>query len=171
MTASSPPDILILGVGNILLCDEGVGIRAVEHLEHRYVFPAQIELVDGGTSGMELLPALEGRTHVFIVDAVHNKDLPPGGVISVDLSQSPGYFRHRISPHQLGLSEVLAVAEISETLPPSITLLGIRPECLDTGLSLSPTVQNGLEEVIDTLVNSLHELGLPPLPRNQEQSA
>lgn len=168
MTHPSQNNVLILGVGNILLSDEGAGVKALQLLEDRYTFPPQVELLDGGTSGLELLPALDRRTHVFIIDAVHQTELPPGGVTRVDLSESPGYFRQKISPHQLGLSEVLAVAEMSGTLPPNITLLGIRPLSLETGLDLTETVRDGLEKIIEFLAGDLSELGLPPIPREHE---
>ena len=161
-------NILILGVGNILLSDEGAGVRALELLQQRYTFPNQVELLDGGTSGLELLPALDHRTHVYILDVVQQKDLSPGQTTIVDLAQSPGYFRQKISPHQLGLSEVLAVAEMSGTLPPNITLVGIRPLSLETGLDLTETVQDGLEKMIEFLVSDISELGLNPILREQE---
>ena len=165
MTQTSQPNILILGVGNVLLSDEGVGVRTIEQLEQRYLFPAQIELLDGGTSGMELLPALDTRTHLFIVDAVHQENLHPGGMIRVDLSRSPGYFRNKISPHQLGLSEVLAAAEMNDALPGHITLFGIRPKSLKTGLQLSEEARQGMEQAIQAIAASLHELGMKPQPR------
>jgi hydrogenase maturation protease len=89
----------------------------------------------------------------------------------VDLARSPGYFRQKISPHQLGLSEVLAVAEMSGTLPPHITLLGIKPLSLETGLDLTQTVREGLEKIIEFLVSDLSELGLPPNPRKREDES
>lgn len=164
-------NVLILGVGNILLTDEGAGVRALELLDNRYTFPPQVELLDGGTSGLELLPALDHRTHVYIIDVVQQKDLEPGQIMILDLVQSPGYFRQKISPHQLGLSEVLAVAEMSGSLPPNITLLGIQPLHLDTGLELSETVRNGLENVLEFLADDLSRLGLPPAPREQENES
>jgi hydrogenase maturation protease len=165
MTHTTSPNILILGVGNVLLSDEGAGIKALHLLESRYLFPPQVELLDGGTSGLELLPALDHRSHVFIIDAVHQKDLPPGGVIRVDLSQSPAFLRQKISPHQLGLSDVLAVAEMSGNLPPFMVLLGIQPLNLDTGLELSKPVRNGLEQIIESLLNALADEGMSPIPR------
>jgi hydrogenase maturation protease len=114
---------------------------------------------------MELVPALDTRTHLFIVDAIHQEDLTPGGMISVDLSRSPGYFRNKISPHQLGLSEVLAAAEMNDALPGHITLFGIRPQSLETGLQLSEQAKLGLEEAVQAIVASLHALGIQPRPR------
>lgn len=170
MRHPSQANILILGVGNILLTDEGAGVRALELLEDRYTFPPQVELLDGGTSGLELLPALDHRTHVYIIDVVQQKDLKPGQIMILDLAQSPGYFRQKISPHQLGLSEVLAVAEMSGSLPPNITLLGIRPQSLETGLELTQTIRDGLENIIQFLVGNLSELGLPPIPREEQET-
>ncbi|MFP4035522.1 MAG: hydrogenase maturation protease [Desulfovermiculus sp.] len=171
MRHPSQANILILGVGNILLSDEGAGVRALELLEDRYTFPPQVELLDGGTSGLELLPALDHRTHVYIIDVVQQKDLDPGQIMILDLARSPGYFRQKISPHQLGLSEVLAVAEMSGSLPPNITLLGIRPQSLETGLELTQTIRDGLENIIQFLVDDLTKLDLPPIPRIQENES
>jgi hydrogenase maturation protease len=165
MTQHEQANILILGVGNILLSDEGIGVRAIEALEKGWIFPAQVELLDGGTSGLELLPALDNRTHMFIIDAVHKEDLLPGDMITLDLSQSPGYFRHKISPHQLGLSEILAVAEMTNALPPNITLFGIQPLSLETGLELSAEARQGMDRAVQSVIHDLQGLGLPPWPR------
>ncbi len=158
-------NVLVLGVGNILLSDEGAGVRAVERLQQRYCLPEGLEVVDGGTSGLDLLPLIEGRSHLFIMDALASKGQQPGEVQRLDLSASPGYFRQKISPHQLGLSDVFAVAELSGTLPQRILLFGIEPQELSTGLSLSPEVAAGLDAAVDLLLCELQALGLRLEPR------
>jgi hydrogenase maturation protease len=158
-------NVLILGVGNILLSDEGAGVRAVERLQERYLLPPGLELVDGGTTGLDLLPLIEGRSHLLIVDAIASRDKRPGSVVRLDLSGSPGFFRQKISPHQLGLSDVFAVAEIEGTLPKHILLLGIVPQELSTGLSLSPAVAASLDAIADRLAAELQGLGLKLEPR------
>jgi len=158
-------NVLVLGVGNILLSDEGAGVRAVERLQERYLLPPGLELVDGGTTGLDLLPLIEGRSHLLIVDVTTSQNRQPGSVKRLDLSGSPGYFRQKISPHQLGLSDVFAVAELEGTLPKQILLVGIVPQDLSTGLSLSPAVAASLDAVVDLLAAELQGLGLELEPR------
>ena len=152
-------NILVLGVGNVLLADEGAGVRAVERLQQQYVFPSQVELIDGGTMGLDLLGYLDDKTHLFIVDAILSAQ-PPGSVIIEKLLDPPAYFRQKISPHQIGISELLAVAAMQGCLPPAITLFGIVPLDLATGLDLSPEVNDAVAQVVLAVVKELALLGV-----------
>ncbi|OGQ86550.1 MAG: hypothetical protein A2512_04385 [Deltaproteobacteria bacterium RIFOXYD12_FULL_56_24] len=152
-------NILVLGVGNVLLADEGAGVRVVEQLQRRYVFPPQVELIDGGTMGLDLLGYLDDKTHLFIVDAIISRK-PPGSVVIEKLSDPPAYFRQKISPHQIGLSELLAVASMQDCLPPDITLFGIVPLDLATGLEMSCEVSRAVEQVVLAVVKELALLGV-----------
>ncbi|MDU7506316.1 MAG: hydrogenase maturation protease, partial [Clostridia bacterium] len=96
--------ILVLGVGNILLSDEGIGVRVIEALEQRYVMPEGVEVLDGGTAGMELLEAMANRTHLIIVDAIVSRKSEPGALLILRDEEVPVLFNNKISPHQLGLS-------------------------------------------------------------------
>ena len=98
---------LILGVGNILLSDEGVGVRVVQELEKRPEIQPHFDIIDGGTCGMELLDAMANREHLIIVDAVlANKQ--PGEIVVLHDEQVPTFFSRKISPHQLGICDVLS---------------------------------------------------------------
>ncbi len=152
---------LILGVGNILLGDEGIGIRVVEELENRYAFPEEVTVLDGGTAGIELLGYIEGRDLLILIDAMR-ADLPPGTVFKVEGEDVPKRFMTRISPHQIGLSDLLAAGILSEHIPKRITLFGIEPEQMATGITLSPTVEDSLEKVIGAVLAELKEAGYPP---------
>lgn len=152
-------DILVLGVGNVLLADEGAGVRAVEQLQRQYLFPSQVELIDGGTMGLDLLGYLDDKSHLFIVDAVVSSK-PPGSVVIEKLLDPPAYFRQKISPHQIGLSELLAVAAMQDCLPPCITLFGIVPLDLSTGIELSPEVNAAVGHVVLAVVKELGLLGV-----------
>ena len=143
----------------MLLSDEGAGNRAVEELQHRYRFPPEVEVVDGGTMGLDLLPYLDDRTHLFIVDAVKSGNAP-GVTVRIELDNPPAYFRNKISPHQLGLSEVLAVATLTNSLPPKIVLFGIEPKDLSTSLEMSPEVEKNIGTLADMIVDELTTLGL-----------
>ncbi len=162
----SEPTILILGVGNILLGDEGAGVRAVELLQERYLFPDQVELVDGGTAGLELLSYLDGKEEMIIIDAIIG-DEPPGTVKKMVLDDPPAFFQNRISPHQLGLSEMLSCAAMTDSLPDHISLYGIIPVTLETGLELSEAVARAVEDISLQVIADLRELGVD-VARQQE---
>jgi len=164
------PPILILGVGNVLLRDEAVGVRAVEELERRYVFPPEVELLDGGTSGIELLRHLEGRERLILLDAVRSGH-PPGTVLRMEGEDVPKKFMTRISPHQLGISDLLAAAQLTDELPPELLLLGVEPERMDMALGLTPAVAAGLERLLDRVLEELRRLGVAPRPRAKARDA
>jgi hydrogenase maturation protease len=105
-------NVLVLGIGNVLMMDDSVGVRAIEELQRRYHFPDGVELLDGGTSGIELLSHIEGRDNLIIIDALKSGH-SPGTVVRVEGEDVPARFMTRISPHQLGLSDVLAAATIA----------------------------------------------------------
>ncbi|MFW6054529.1 MAG: HyaD/HybD family hydrogenase maturation endopeptidase [Thermodesulfobacteriota bacterium] len=152
--------ILVLGVGNILLSDEGVGVRAVQRLEEEYVLPPEVEVLDGGTSGLELLGYIEHRERLFLIDAVHKQGLQPGSTFRKVLQDPPAYFQQKITPHQLGLSDVLAAAALTESLPEQITLYGIVPKNLETGLELSAEAARGVEKILNMILKDLKEVGI-----------
>ena len=150
--------VLVLGLGNILLRDEGVGVRVIEGLAERYVLPAEVEIVDGGTSGMDLLDTIAGCDHLLICDAVR-VDAPPASVIKLCDAQVPALFRNRFSPHQLGVADVLATLILTEETPVSITLIGIVPSDLELGLELSPEVAVAANRAVEGLAAELRGLG------------
>lgn len=152
-------NVLILGVGNVLLADEGLGVRVVQNLQSRYDFSGEVEIVDGGTMGLDLLAYLDDRTHMFIVDAIRSEK-EPGTVSRIELDDPPAYFRSKISPHQLGLSEVLAVAAIHGNLPDKIVLFGAVPKNLFTGLELSQEAAGSVLQLSRLIVDELRQMGL-----------
>lgn len=131
--------ILVVGLGNILLRDEGIGVRVIEALQHRGDLPAGIELVDGGTSAMDLLDTLAQAEHLIIIDAVRG-GRAPGSLVRIAGDAVPAFFQTKLSPHQVGLSDVLATLRLMEQEPKTVVVLGCEPETLETGLELSPTV-------------------------------
>lgn len=153
-------NVLILGIGNLLLSDEGLGVKVVEDLLSRYRFPAEVTVVDGGTMGLDLLSYLDGRTHLFIVDAIRS-EREAGAVVRLELDDPPAYFRTKISPHQLGLSEVLAVASLTGNMPGKIVLFGGVPKDLSTGLELSAEAAGCVPRLSGLIVDELKALGLP----------
>jgi len=157
-------NVLVLGVGNVLLRDEGVGIRAVGELGRRFCLGEGVELLDGGTAGIELLRFLEGKEHLILIDAIRAGH-PPGTVLRVEGEDVPKTFTERISPHQIGISDVLASALLTDALPRSIVLFGVEPADLTTGIELSPVVEAALDKLVGAVAAELRGLGFPAAER------
>lgn len=149
---------LVVGLGNILLRDEGVGVRLAERLLERYEVPCEVEVLDGGTSGMELIHTIADRDALIVCDAVAS-DLPPGTVLRIAGDELPAFFRTKLSPHQLGLSDVLATLSLLDRMPPRVVLIGIVPEDLELGIELSPRIESAMEEALEMLVAEIETLG------------
>jgi hydrogenase maturation protease len=157
-TEGGPMNVLVVGVGNVLMGDDGVGVRVVHEIRRRFHLPEGVEVLDGGTSGLELLSYFSDRELIIIVDAVKS-GLPPGTVVKVEGEDVPARFMTKISPHQLGLSDVLAAARISEKLPKKMALFGIEPKRVELRLDLSEEVEMNFEKLIDTVRNELEHSG------------
>jgi len=151
--------VLILGLGNLLLRDEGVGVHVVRALSERYELPDGIEILDGGTSSSELLDALSGREHVIVCDAIRS-DARPGTVQRIDGAALADFFATQISPHQLGLSEVLASLELLGERPKRLTIIGVVPKDLSIGTELSEAGKRGVEQSIALILEDLAALGV-----------
>ncbi|GAB4532065.1 MAG: HyaD/HybD family hydrogenase maturation endopeptidase [Anaerolineales bacterium] len=145
---------LVLGVGNILLSDEGFGVRAVEHLARTHNLPSDILALDGGTLGMDLLYYLEGIDNLLLVDAVQ-ANRPPGTLVRMSGDEVPSFLSLRVSPHQMGIPDMLAAARLTGCYPQNIVLWGAQPASLDVGLELSPSLHSRLDETRDHLLDEL----------------
>ena len=156
-------DILVLGIGNVLLTDEGIGVRALKELERRYIYPENVELLDGGTAGIELLRHIRNRDYLIIIDAM-KWNQKPGTVGRVEGEDVPAAFRTRISPHQLGLSDLLAAAMLTDELPKNLVLFGVEPESLDIGLDLTETVEASLEKLTGAIIDELRSIDCTVVP-------
>lgn len=151
-------EILVLGLGNCLIEDEGVGIAAIEYLQNHYDFPDEIELLDGGTSGMGLLDDLRSREHVIVLDAVRTGH-KPGELVVLKHEQVPAFFRSKVSPHQLALSDVLAVLTLTDEQPRKLSVIGVEPVSLKTRIGLSDLVKKQLKPMVAELILQLNEAG------------
>lgn len=133
-------EILVLGLGNILLGDEGVGVRVVERLLEQYDFPEGVRVMDGGTLGLDLLPYVEGASRLLVIDAVQARK-PPGALVRMVGDEIPIFLdASKVSPHQEGLQDLLAVAVLKGYLPEEVVFWGAQVESLGVGLELSEPV-------------------------------
>lgn len=149
--------VLIMGIGNILLRDEGVGVRAVEAMQ-TLELPDDVELIDAGTGGADLVDIMAHRRKVIVVDAIEGR-ASPGTIFRLsgeELLPEPGA---AISLHQLGLVESLFMAEQLGCAPREVVVFGVQPGQIRAGLELTPEVASALPKVIDAV---LAETGQPP---------
>lgn len=151
--------IVVLGAGNILLSDEGVGVRVIERLPLAYSLPPEIELIDGGTCGMEMLEDLEDLDALILVDAIRGGQAP-GTPIRLAGDAVPVFFKTKLSPHQIGLSDVLATLELVGKAPKYTTILGIQPVSLALGMELTPEVDSRVPELMRLVIDELALLGI-----------
>ncbi len=151
----------VLGIGNVLMGDDGVGPYTVKMLEARYKFPKQVELQDVGTPGLGISSVFSDYEAVILIDAVNAKKNP--GEVKVyrkdELVLVP--VKQRISPHDPALVEALLFAELSGKCPKEVLLVGIVPETCELGCGLSAAVQAGVETAIGLVLVELEQLGAP----------
>lgn len=139
---------LVLGLGNTIMTDDGVGPKVIELLQSGgCAFPPEVELLDGGTLGLDLLPYLEDVQRLIIVDAIET-GAAPGRLIRLDGEDVPVALATRLSAHQMGLKDLLAVAELMGCLPEKIVLVGMQPACLELGTELSPALALNLPKLV-----------------------
>ena len=152
--------VLIFGAGNLILSDEGFGVHFVKYMEEHYQLPENVEIYDGGTLGIMVTHKFEEADKVFLVDIV---DAPgePGEIRRYDkddimLSRLPV----KMSPHQIGIQEMLFISELRGAAPADLTFYGIIPSSLDPGDELSPPLQKGLPMVAGAIRNELRKAGI-----------
>ena len=143
--------------------DDGAGVRAVQRLAAGHSFPPGVRLLDGGTLGLDLLPFLEGLDRLLIIDALETGG-PPGTIARLTGEMIPVAFETRLSPHQMGLRDLLAVSDLMGNRPPAMTLLGVQPETIEPGTDLSPPVESALDILVEMALRELRGWGIAALP-------
>lgn len=150
--------LLVLGLGNLLLEDDGVGSAAVARLADGYEPPADVRVLDGGTLGLSLLPYLEDADAVILVDAV-KADAPPGALVRLDGDEVAPAVATRLSPHQVGVADLLDGARWLNRYPRQVVLLGLVPQSMELSVGLSPRVGSALPALVDRIVAEASALG------------
>jgi len=139
---------IVLGLGNTLQTDEGLGVHALKALEEQLGPQGDLEYVDGGVLGLNLLPWVESSSYLLILDAA-DAGQPPGTLIELARDEIPLYIGVKMSQHQITFQEVLGLANVRDKLPPHLYLIGIQPEDLTVGVGISDTIKAALPEMID----------------------
>ncbi len=159
----------LMGVGNVLLRDEGFGVKLLYILRSKYDFPENVTLIDGGTAGIFLSPEIDYLDKLLIVDVVKAEGEPG----EIKLYEKEDFFIDRLplklSPHQLGLQEVLLLNEIKGTCPEEVKLIGIIPKSVETGTGLTPELEEKLIEVEELVLKQLEEWGVKVSPKAEPE--
>ncbi len=152
------PHIMILGVGNILFTDEGVGVRVVEALEDRYQFPRNVTIEDGGVLGINLLGVISEADHLIVVDAVRNGG-EPGSLYRLEGEEIPRRILAKNSLHQVDLLEALTLCQALDRTPETV-ILGVEPADIETlATELTPTVRDKVDDMMNMVLAEIERLG------------
>ena len=156
----------MLGLGNVLLGDDGIGAAAVDRLERDYHIPPEVRLVEGGTLGLSLLDEIAQARHVILVDAVAT-DSPPGSLVRLDGSDVMDAVRERLSVHQVGVADLLNAARLIGRYPASVVLLGLVPGSIRLGVGRTRLVDAALDVLVSAVLREVQTLGYELVLRPQ----
>jgi len=166
---STTRSLLVLGLGNLLCGDDGLGAAAVSRIDRAYETPDDARLLDGGTLGLALLPHIEDASDVILVDAVRD-DAAIGSLVRLSGDEVAPAVQHRLSPHQIGVADLLDGARLRGRLPESLTLLGLVPGSIELGLERSDAVEAALPLLVEAVVAEAGRLGYRFTRRSREET-
>jgi hydrogenase maturation protease len=152
------PETVVIGVGNPLMGDDGLGIAALERLRDGWRIEPHVDLLDGGTWGLNLLPHVEQARRVLFIDAI-DADQEPGTLVELAREDIPRFLARKLSPHQIDVKEVLALAELRGTLPEELLAIGLQPASVEMRVSLSPVLASRLDELVARVIERLEAWG------------
>lgn len=158
----------IIGLGNPLMGDDGFGLVALARLQENWILD-DVDMADGGTWGMSLLPLIEDAKRLILVDAIA-AGARPGDVVVLERDRLPIYLSRKLSPHQIDLRDVLAVAEWRGTLPSETVAFGVEPERVELGSELSMAALDAVDGVVDAVIARLTQWGHRCEPRARVES-
>ena len=152
-------EVTILGVGNIILRDEGFGVRVAEYLAAHYDFPDNVQVVDGGTLGIELTQYVTGTQKLLVIDSI-NGGAEPGTVFRFAGDEVMEHFQDKLSAHEIGIQDVLALLQVTGKAIPEVVVIGAQPYDLEAGVELSPGMQALLPQIVDQALQELDNWGI-----------
>jgi len=158
-----PPSILVLGLGNLLMSDDSAGVRVVQRLSEQYRFPDHVTLLDGGTLGLDLLPYLEEVDRLLVIDAVETGS-SAGTLVRLAGDDIPLALATKVSPHQMGLKDLLTVADLQGYSPAEMVLWGVQPASIEMAMELSVEVAAVIGSLEEKVLQELAGWGVAPAP-------
>jgi len=145
---------LILGLGNVLMDDDGAGVVVVNDLKNCLKESEHLKIIDGGTLGLDLLNYIQWAEKLIIVDAI-DMDFEPGTVIKAEGEDIDPIFESKLSPHQMGLKDILLAAELLDQRPKDIVLFGIQVKSINMNMTLSDEVSKNLSKLKEHVLKEL----------------
>ena len=161
LSECASPKVLVLGIGNLVMSDDGVGVKVVQKLQREYNFTETVEIMDGGTLGLDLLPKLEGIERLIVVDAVETGG-EPGTCVRLVGEELPIALATKVSPHQMGLKDLLSVAELMGHSPREMVLIGVQPGSIEMDTELTEAVEAQVGELVRMVLDELDTWGVKP---------
>jgi hydrogenase maturation protease len=158
MSESCQGETLVIGLGNPIMADDGLGIAALERLREGWALPQSVRLVDGGTWGMNLLPLIEGAAELLLLDAIDTGQ-PAGELVVLSRDQVPRFLGLKLSPHQIDLREVLALAQLRGALPARLVAMGLQPARVEMFSGLSPELESRMDSLLTAVIEQLERWG------------
>jgi hydrogenase maturation protease len=153
--------VIVLGIGNVLLRDEGFGVRVLEYLVANYDFPDDVELIDGGTLGVELIRYVVGAGMLLIIDSI-NGGAKPGTLFRLADEQVAAHFAEKISVHEVGIQDILTMLQLTGRTIPRLVVIGAQPYDLEPGVGLSEPMQKLLPQFASGAISELKIWGVHP---------
>ncbi len=152
--------VVIIGIGNLLLMDEGIGVHTINELE-KYDLPRSVEIYDGGTGGFKLIDLIHNAKKVIFIDAVEIEKEP--GTITIFKSEDvrSQYPKKRYSLHDTDLLEVIKMIELLDNAP-EIEIVGIQPKTINYGTALSKELTDSMSNIINTVRRKIEEVCSTP---------
>lgn len=151
---------LVLGLGNLVHADDGVGVHAIHLLQQDPRVPSDVTLIDGGTQGLSLLPHISGFSRVLVIDAIHAGE-PPGTVVVYKGSSLDG-LPGKASVHQLGFADLMIAMKLLGETPEEMVVVGVQPLSTEWSASLTPVVQDALPGLLDVVIEQMRIWNLRP---------
>ncbi|MGO9378921.1 MAG: HyaD/HybD family hydrogenase maturation endopeptidase [Dissulfurispiraceae bacterium] len=160
---------MLLGLGNVLMKDERLGVHVAKTIKERYDCLPELEIIDGGTLGLDLLPLFEQFDRMVIVDAV-NFGREPGYIGVLEDEQIPAVIFSKLSVHQIGLADLLSVAKLKGVMPSKVCLIGMQPTAVEfaLGLEMSDVINANIDKMIEVTINKLKELKIECVLRSPQ---
>lgn len=140
-------DISVIGVGNIIMQDEGFGVECAKQLQKITEYPDFVQILDGGTLGMDLMPYITGTKKILFIDAI-NIDAPVGSYHEFTGKDLNAYFKNKLSIHDVGLNDLLAVLEITDNPVEEVIVIGVKPDTVSMGVGLTKKIADKLPAVV-----------------------
>ncbi|BAL82001.1 putative hydrogenase maturation protease [Selenomonas ruminantium subsp. lactilytica TAM6421] len=158
-------EVTILGIGNIILRDEGFGVRVAEYLDKHYEFPDNVQIVDGGTLGIELTQYVTGTEKLLVIDSI-NGGAEPGTTFRFHNDDVMEHFQDKLSAHEVGIQDVLGLLTVTGHKIPDVVVIGAQPYDVEAGVELSDGMMKLLPQMVEQALSELKTWGIEPQKRD-----